>query len=203
MLRIVLAGLLALALPLSAFAAAVVESVKGTARAGQRILTQGARFTAPTSIVTTPGSQITLKFDDGMQIALDQNSLMRILQFQQAEKGGQDRAVLELLTGAARVVTGKIAAKPKQFFFNTPYTELTVATPADFSVVLVNPAYIAVRTGTLISTNTWGNTTLATGDVKNLSDIRSVIRDSFDVKRFEPRDVPAWERAYARYREVL
>jgi hypothetical protein len=163
MARILVVGLLALALPLAASAAAVVESLKGTARAGQRVLTQGARFTAPTSIATTPGSQITLKFDDGMQIVLDQNSLMRILHFRQAEKGGEDRAVFELLAGAARVVTGKIAAKPKQFLFNTPYTELTVATPADFSVVLVNPAYIAVREGTLISTNAWGNTTLATG----------------------------------------
>ena len=133
MARILVAGLVALALPLSAFAAAVVESVKGTARAGQRILTQGARFTAPTSIVTTPGSQITLKFDDGMQIVLDQNSLMRILQFQQAEKGGQDRAVLELLTGAARVVTGKIAdvlvvrGNPLEDFRNLQETVLVIA----------------------------------------------------------------------------
>jgi hypothetical protein len=146
----------------------VVESLKGTARAGQRVLTQGLRFTAPTSIATEPGSQVTLKFDDGMQIMLDQNSLMRILQFRQAEKGGQDYAVFELLAGAARVVTGQIAAKPKQFFFHTPYTELTVATPADFSVVLINPAYIAVRAGTLISTNAWGNTTLATGSTSVL-----------------------------------
>ena len=66
MVRILVAGLLALALPLAASAAAVVESVKGSARAGQMALSPGVKFVAPTSIATGPGSQVTLKFDDGM-----------------------------------------------------------------------------------------------------------------------------------------
>jgi hypothetical protein len=164
MARILVAGLLALALPLAASAAAVVESVKGIARAGQLTLKQGVRFVAPTSISTGAGSQVTLKFDDGMQIVLDQNSLLRILHFRHGEKGVPDSAVFELLAGAARVVTGRIAAdNPKLFFFRTEHTELTVERPADFSVVLVNPAYIAVQAGFLISTNGWGTTVLGTG----------------------------------------
>ena len=164
MVRILGAGLLALALPLAASAAAVVESVKGSARAGQMGLTTGARFVAPTSIATGPSSQVTLKFDDGMHIVLSENSLLRLLNFRHTETGSQDRAVFELLSGGARVVTGRIAANnPKQFFFYTPHTDLTVEGPADFSVVLINPAYIAVNTGSVISNSGAGPATLGPG----------------------------------------
>jgi len=164
MARILIAALLALALPLAASAAAVVESLKGTARVGQKALTQGERVVAPSSISTGAGSQVVLRFDDGMQIVLDENSLLRMLHFRHAEKGVQDRAVFELLFGGARVVTGRIAAdNPRQFFFHTPQVQLMVERPADFSVVLVNPAYIAVHAGSLISNNGWGTTTLGTG----------------------------------------
>jgi hypothetical protein len=62
------------------------------------------------------------------------------------------------------VVTGRIAAdNPRQFFFHTPQTQLMAERPADFSVVLVNPAYIAVHAGSLISNNGSGTTTLGTG----------------------------------------
>jgi hypothetical protein len=186
MFRILVAGLLALALPLAATAGAVVESVKGTARAGQRGLTQGVRVVAPTSITTGVGSQVTLKFDDGMQIVLGENSLLRMLHFRHAEKGAQDRAVFELLLGGARVVTGRIAAdNPKQFFFHTPHTDLTVEGPTDFSVVLANPAYIVVNAGSLISTNGMGTTTLGTGST-------TVVQSSSDAAApIKPAAVPA------------
>ena len=164
MVRILVAGLLALALPLGASAGAVVESLKGTARVGQKALTQGARFEAPTSIATGAGSQVTPKFDDGMQIVLDENSLLRVLYFQHAEKKFPDGAVFELLAGAARVVTGRVAADhPRSFLFRAPQTQLTVERPADFSVVLVNPAYIAVHSGSVTSFNGSGTATLAQG----------------------------------------
>jgi hypothetical protein len=125
---------------------------------------QGVRVVAPTSITTGAGSQVTLKFDDGMQMVLSENSLLRMLHFRLGEKGAQDRAVFELLLGGARVVTGRIAAdNPTQFFFHTPHTDLTVEGPADFSVVLVNPAYIVVSAGSVISSNGMGTTTLGTG----------------------------------------
>jgi rhamnulokinase len=43
---------------------------------------------------------------------------------------------------------------------------------------------------------------MATGDVKSLAEARAVVRNSFDVKRFDPRDEKKWDQAYARYREV-
>ena len=40
---------------------------------------------------------------------------------------------------------------------------------------------------------------MATGDVGTLADARAIIRGSFDVKVFEPRDVGRWNDAFARF----
>jgi sugar (pentulose or hexulose) kinase len=44
---------------------------------------------------------------------------------------------------------------------------------------------------------------MATGSLKNLADIRQVIRQSFNVKRYEPTDTQKWDRAYERYMEIV
>jgi rhamnulokinase len=44
---------------------------------------------------------------------------------------------------------------------------------------------------------------MATGDLKSLAEAREVVRRSFDVKTFEPRETKAWDDAYARYKAVL
>lgn len=43
---------------------------------------------------------------------------------------------------------------------------------------------------------------MAVGSVKTLDDARAIVRGSFDVKRYEPRDSAKWEAAYKRFREV-
>ena len=43
---------------------------------------------------------------------------------------------------------------------------------------------------------------MATGDVKSLADARSIVRHSFDVKRYEPRDTATWDKAYERFRSL-
>jgi rhamnulokinase len=43
---------------------------------------------------------------------------------------------------------------------------------------------------------------MATGEVKSLADARSIIRRSFDVKRYEPRETKQWDHAAARFREI-
>jgi sugar (pentulose or hexulose) kinase len=43
---------------------------------------------------------------------------------------------------------------------------------------------------------------MATGDVKSLADARAIVRESIDVKRYEPRDSARWEQAYRRYRDL-
>ncbi|MCY2952293.1 MAG: rhamnulokinase [Planctomycetota bacterium] len=44
---------------------------------------------------------------------------------------------------------------------------------------------------------------MATGDVKSLAEVRSIIAASFDLKRYEPRDTATWDKAYLRYQEIL
>jgi rhamnulokinase len=43
---------------------------------------------------------------------------------------------------------------------------------------------------------------IAAGDVKSLADARTIVRESFDVKRYEPKDSALWDRSYARYQEI-
>jgi hypothetical protein len=170
MIRILVAGVLALALPLTALAAGVVESLTGTAQVGDAPITVGQKIVAPTTVTTGPGAQAFLRFEDGMQIVLGENSLLRVVDFRFSPNGVADRAVFDLMRGSARVVTGKVAAaNPKQFFFRLPQTQLTVERPADFTVALVNPAYITVNAGSVISSNTYGVSTLAAGSTSTIA----------------------------------
>ena len=43
---------------------------------------------------------------------------------------------------------------------------------------------------------------MATGDVKSLADARAIVRASFDVKRYEPRDTQRWDGAYERFSQL-
>lgn len=45
-------------------------------------------------------------------------------------------------------------------------------------------------------------TAISLGEISNLQQGRELVRQSFDVKRFEPNAGIAWDEAYARYREV-
>jgi hypothetical protein len=165
MLRILVAAFIAAALPLTAFAAAVAQSIKGDVQAGGATLTRGAKVGVPATITTGAGAQVFLRFEDNMEIVLGENSLLRMVDFRYTSSGVSDRAVFELLKGSARVVTGRIAANnTKQFFFRLPQTQLTLdSRGADFTVALVNPAYIQVSSGSLISSNGFGNVTLSSG----------------------------------------
>jgi rhamnulokinase len=44
---------------------------------------------------------------------------------------------------------------------------------------------------------------MATGDVKGLTHARQIIRNSFDMKTYEPQDTGAWNKAYERYRGMV
>jgi hypothetical protein len=170
MIRILVAAVLALALPLASHAAAVVESLQGGVQVGDARLTVGQKIVAPTTVSTGPGAQAFLRFEDGMQIVLGENSLLRVVDFRFTSSGVTDRAVFDLMRGSARVVTGNIALKsPKQFFFRLPQTQLTVERPADFTVALINPAYVSVNVGSVVSSNTYGVSTLAAGSTSTIA----------------------------------
>lgn len=44
---------------------------------------------------------------------------------------------------------------------------------------------------------------IAIGAVANLDELRQIVRDSFEVKQYEPADAGKWDSAYVRYRELL
>jgi hypothetical protein len=163
MLRLLAVGILVLA-PCAAFATAVVvESAQGEVLANSAPVFRGQPLLAEQNITTGPGAQLVLRFDDGMQVAINENSRLRMVDFRYT-KGPNDRAVFDLLQGGARVSTGEVArANPKQFFFRTPQAQFGVQGPADFSVVLVNPAYLTVNVGTVLASNGAGTVAFGPG----------------------------------------
>ena len=164
MIRILVAAALALALPSTALAQAVVQSMTGAVHVADVAVTVGHRVVAPASVSTGPGAQAFLQFEDGTQIVLSENSLLRVVDYRYSSGGAGDRAVFDLSRGGARVVTGRIAAtNPKQFFFRLPQTQLTAERPSDFTVVLVNPAYITVNAGSVLSSNGYATSVLSAG----------------------------------------
>jgi hypothetical protein len=170
MFRMLIAGVLAFTLPLTALAAAVVESLSGAVQVGDAPVRVGHKVAVPTSISTGAGAQAFLRFEDGMQIVLGENSLLRVVDFRFTSSGVTNRAVFDLLRGSARVVTGKVAStSPRQFFFRLPQTQLTVERPADFTVALVNPAYVTVNVGSVVSSNTYGVSTLSAGSTSTIA----------------------------------
>jgi rhamnulokinase len=44
---------------------------------------------------------------------------------------------------------------------------------------------------------------IALGEVRDLAAARAIVRGSFGVKRYEPRDTGAWEETWARYRNMV
>lgn len=170
MLRLLTAGLVALALPLAAGANATVDSIKGAAQAGGAPVSQGQRLFADSTITTGPGGQLALRFDDGMQLVLGENSLLRVVDFTFAKGRLADRVVLDLLKGSVRVATGSIAQKnPKEFFLRAPQAQFGVQGPADFTVALVNPAYLAVAHGTVLAANGAGTVAFGAGATASIA----------------------------------
>jgi hypothetical protein len=169
MFRQLAAAVLALALPCAALAGATVQSLKGSAEANGAPLIQGQPLLAEADIRTGPGAQVVLRFDDGMHVAVNESSRLRVVDFRYM-RGPNDRVVLDLLQGAARVSTGAVAAaNPKQFFFRTPQAQFGVQGPSDFSVVLVNPAFLAVNVGTVLASNGAGTVAFAAGSTATVA----------------------------------
>jgi len=141
-----------------------VESVTGLAQGDDAPLARGARLLPQATVTTGPGAQVFLRFEDGMQIVVGENSSLKILDFRYGGHANANRVVFQHTRGAARVVTGNIvASNPKGFFFHTTQTQLTVERPADFTVAIVNPVYVNVNAGTVLSSNNAGTVALNAG----------------------------------------
>lgn len=161
-----LAAVLALMMPLAAFADATVEGLKGSARAGVEPITMGQRIPDGSEIATGPDSRLVLAFDDGSKMVLEQNTLFRLVSFRyQREAPAQDHAVFDLLRGALRVVTGALARRtPQLYAMRTPQVTIGVR-GTDFMVAVVNPTYVNVLAGQVAVTNGAGTAVFGAGSL--------------------------------------
>ncbi len=157
-------GLLALALPMAAFASAVVQSTSGNVRANGAPVTQGQRLTPGTAVSTGANSQVVMRFDDGQQVVLNQNTEFRLVDFRfNSPNPKDDRSVLDLVKGALRVVTGAVARRNvASFQLRTPQATIGVR-GTDFMVAIVNPAYVSVLSGSVGVTSSAGTAVFGAG----------------------------------------
>ena len=129
-----------------------VRSLKGELRADGARLVEGARIGAG-RLNSASGAQALLLFDDGMQVTLDENSVLRIVNFEPATAGGGN-IVLDLLGGAARIVTGDVVRRdPRQFSLRTTDASLGVYEPSDLTVAVGDGTYVTVTRGSVSVAN--------------------------------------------------
>ena len=169
MIRLLAAVALAAALPLAAYANGVVQSMKGDVKAGPvgqtaRTVAVDQRLTPGTAVVTGADAQAVLRFDDGQQVVLNQNTEFRIVDFRyESSDSNVDRTVFDLIKGALRMASGAIAGRNRQVVaLRTPQATIGIR-GTDFMVALVNPAYISVLQGAVTATNAAGTVALGAG----------------------------------------
>jgi hypothetical protein len=166
-IRNAIAALLAAALLMAGnvFAAANVQSLRGDVRAGKAQLSVNDRVTSGATITTGVGAQAVLRFDDGQQVVIGENTLFRITDYRyraDAEPTA-DRAIFDLLRGALRMISGAIVAKNRDNFqLRIPQATIGIR-GTDFMVVLVNPAFTSVLNGAVSVANSGGTAVFGAG----------------------------------------
>src|SRR5438552_18388330 len=169
MIRLLAAVALAAALPLAAYANGVVQSMRGDVKAGPvgqtaRTVAVDQRLTPGTAVVTGADAQAVLRFDDGQQVVLNQNTEFRIVDFRyESSDSNVDRTVFDLIKGALRMASGAIVGRNRQVVaMLTPQATIGIR-GTDFMVALVNPAYISVLQGAVTATNAAGTVAFGAG----------------------------------------
>jgi hypothetical protein len=145
--------------------------MSGEVRAGTSnqiliVARQDQRLSGGTTIVTGPDAQVVLKFDDGAQMVLGQNTEFRIVDSQYADRSpGADRAVFDLVRGALRVVSGFIGRRNRDAFaLRTPQVTIGLR-GTDFMVVVTNQSFFNVTHGAIAVGNGYGTTVLGAGSI--------------------------------------
>jgi hypothetical protein len=166
-IRNAIAALLAAALLMAgnAFAAANVQSLRGDVRAGKAQLAVNDRVTSGATITTGVGAQAVLRFDDGQQVVIGENTLFRITDYRYRAdaEATADRAIFDLLRGALRMISGAIGAKNRDNVqLRIPQATIGIR-GTDFMVVIVNPAYTSVLNGAISVANSGGTAVFGAG----------------------------------------
>src|SRR5882672_10242748 len=161
-------GFLALFSAASAFAAGVVQSMKGDVKAGpvgqtDATVAVNQRLMPGTAVTTGADAQVVLRFDDGQQVVLNQNTEFRIVDFRYEGDSKLDRTVFDLVKGALRMLSGAIVGRNRQVVaLRTPQATIGIR-GTDFMVALVNPAYVSVLQGAVSVTNAAGTVAFGAG----------------------------------------
>ena len=143
-----------------------VESLEGEVLSGGAPIFRGQRLRPGTRLTTGAGASLALRFDDGMYVVLHEFTILVPLDFR-----ANDRALFDLLSGAARVRTGEVArSNPKRFSLRTTPAQLGVEGPADFSVAVSDGAYVNVTSGAVSAVNTAGTSRIAAGATARVRD---------------------------------
>lgn len=146
-------------------AAANVQSLRGDVRAGKAQLAVNDRVTSGATVTTGVGAQAVLRFDDGQQVVIGENTLFRITDYRyraDAEPAA-NRAIFDLLRGALRMISGAVVAKNRDNFqLRIPQATIGIR-GTDFMVALVNPAYTSVLNGAVSVANSGGTAVFGAG----------------------------------------
>lgn len=157
-------------------AAANVQSLRGDVRAGKAQLAVNDRVTSGATITTGVGAQAVLRFDDGQQVVIGENTLFRITDYRYRADAGPtaDRAIFDLLRGALRIVSGTIVAKNRNNFqLRIPQATIGIR-GTDFMVALVNPAYTSVLDGAVSVANSGGTAVFGAGSFGSVASANSL-----------------------------
>lgn len=155
---------LAMGVPAAAVAGAVVQTVQGDVRAAGAALAQGQRVESGTLVSTQAGARVLLRFDDGGRVLLNENTEFRVVDSRfDAAQPRNDRAIFDLLRGAARFVTGTIAGRSQASWqVRTPQATMGVR-GTDFMAAVVNPLYVQVSQGAVVVNNAAGTVAFGVG----------------------------------------
>jgi len=184
---------------------ATVARVTGEVREGGRQLGEGQRVASGGTITVGEGGRARLEFPDRQVVLLDQNTSLRIVEYQYAEGNTQkiegdprgSRARFDLLNGAARIITGSIGAQnPAAVSLRTAHANF-IAYGTDFMVARGEPTVLSVLQGAVAAENGGGKVLFphgSIGEVANPASVGVAIREQ-DLS-------PAARSAFARLLEA-
>lgn len=142
-------------------------SVTAQVGTGQPVkVTKGQILVSNATITTAPRSFAVLKFADGTNVLLKENTSFQIQNYTYNAKSPENANVLfNLIRGGLRMVTGLVTSRNRD--------SLKVATPlatigirgTEFVAELTNPLYIQVINGVISVTNAAGTVLFSTGQV--------------------------------------
>jgi hypothetical protein len=139
---------------------------------------ESERIAVGATVTTGPGGKVILRFPDGLQIAMNERSALRIAEYKYRDAAlaaAEDKVVLELQRGAVRVVTGTMVERSSNAFtLHGPQANILLREPADFSVALVNPMYLSVHQGIVVVSNQAGRLGLAEGSTVSIANGNAV-----------------------------